>query len=452
MKNIFLFTLSILFISNITLSQDGRIVLDKVAAQIGDKIILSSEIETQIAQLINNGDSISANIKYDILEEMMFQKLLLHQAAIDSIEIPDAQVESEMEGRLRQLEQQIGSRQKLEEFYGKSTIEIKNEFRDAIKERLIAQEMERTITDGMTVSPKEVKSFFESIPEDSIPYVNMQLSFQQIVHYPEITPADKEISYHKLKEIRENILNGRNFETQARIHSMDPGSASLGGKISATRGMMVTQFEATVFALKEGEVSDVFETEYGYHIVKLEDRKGDDYECRHILIIPEVNHNAIIQSATLMDSCYKLLNEGKISWEEAVLKFSNDEITKQNSGVITNPITGEQTWDMEQLNQVDQQIFVLTNVMKEGDISQPNVYTDIFSRKQGIRIVRLMKRKIPHIANLKDDYALIKGAAEEDKKQKIINEWIVNMINKSYVKIDNSYKNASFRYDWLSNN
>ncbi len=449
MKNLTTLSFFLVIAIQSVFSQE-KIILDNVAAQIGEKIILTSEIETQVAQLINNGDSISSTIRCELLEEMLFQKLLLHQASIDSIIIPDAQVDSEMEGRLRALEQQIGSRQKLEEFYGKSTIEIKNEFKDAIKDKLTAQEMERTITSDITVSPKEVKTFFESIPTDSVPYVNMQLSFQQIVHYPEVTPADKEKAYKQLQEIRQNILNGKSFETQARIHSMDPGSASLGGKISATRGMMVPQFEATVFSLKEGEVSDIFETDYGYHIIKLEDRKGDDYECKHILIIPEVNHQSIIKSANLMDSCYQLLKSGKISWDEAVLKFSNDEMTKQNNGIITNPITGEQTWDMEHLNQVDQQIFVLTNVMQEGDVSQPNLYTDIYSRQQGIRIVRLMERKAPHVANLKDDYALIKSAAEENKKQKIINDWIVNKIKKSYIKIDDSYKSCPFKYDWFT--
>mgnify|MGYP002633010871 CR=1 FL=1 len=441
--------LYLLQISN-SFSQSELIPLDKITAQIGDNIILTSEIETQVLQLKNNGQDVTENTSCELLEAIMFQKLLLDQAKIDSILIPDAQVESEMEGRIRNIEQQIGSRQKLEEFYGKSTFEIKNEFREVIKNKLLADEMENSLTREISVTPKEVKTFFNTIPKDSIPLINMQLSFQQIVNYPEVTKGDKDIAFEKLKEIKANVDKGKSFETQARIHSMDPGSASLGGKISATRGMMVPQFEATLFSLEKNEVSEIFETTYGFHIVKLLDRKGDDYECRHILIIPEVNHESLIASANLIDSCYAELKAGTITWDEAVIKYSNDETTKQNKGIITNPITGEQTWDMEHLNQVDQQIFVLTDAMEKGDVSTPNVYTDIYERKQGIRIVRLMERTAPHLANLKDDYSLIKQAAENDKKQKTINEWVQKKIKKSYIKIDPSFQKCTFKNDWLA--
>lgn len=451
MNYILIFIVLLISSLNTIFAQKELIPIDKIAAQVGDYIILNSEIEKQIIQLKNNGEEITDDLSCEILESIMFQKLLLHQAKLDSIEIPDAQVESELEGRLRTIEQQIGSRQKLEEFYGKSTFEIKNEFREVIKDRLLAQEVEASITRNVSVTPKEVKAFFSTIPTDSIPLINMQLSFQQIVNYPEITKEDKDLAYKKLHEIAENIKNGKSFETQARIHSMDPGSASLGGKISATRGMMVPQFESTLFNLKEGQISDIFETDYGYHIVQLIDRKGDDYECRHILIIPEVNHNSLIYSSNLIDSCFTQLSEGKITWEEAVLKYSNDEMTKQNKGIITNPITGEQTWDMEHLNQVDQQIFILTDAMEKGEVSTPNLYTDIYERKQGIRIVRLMDRTDPHLANLKDDYSLIKLAAENDKKQKTINNWVQNKISKSYIKIDSTYKDCIFKNNWLAN-
>jgi len=437
------------FIFNYSLEAQNLIPIDKIAAQIGDYIILTSEVETQAIQLKNSGEINVDNC--EILENLMFQKLLLDQAKVDSILIPDAQVESEMEGRLRSLEQQIGSRQKLEAFYGKSTFEIKNEFRDVIKNKLLADEMENTISRDITITPKEVKSFFSTIPKDSIPLINMQLSFQQIVNYPAITKDDKDLAYKKLQEIKNNIIKGKSFETQARIHSMDPGSASLGGKIEATRGMMVPQFEATLFKLKENEISDVFETDYGYHIIQLIDRKGDDYSCRHILIIPEVSHASLIYSAQLMDSCFALLQNKTITWDEAVLKFSNDEMTKQNKGIITNPITGEQTWDMEHLNQVDQQIFLLTDAMEKGDVSTPNIYTDIYERKQGIRIVQLKDRTEPHYANLSDDYSLIKQAALNDKKQKVISKWVKNKIQKSYIKIDSSYIECTFKNDWLAN-
>jgi peptidyl-prolyl cis-trans isomerase SurA len=442
-------TISFLFLATISFAQERKVV-DKIVAQVGDNIILMSDLEAQKLQAIQAGMAVTKEMDCTVLEELMYNELLLNQAKLDSIEVSDEQVDSEMENRLRVLEEQIGGREKLEQFYGKSVTQIKEEFRPIIKDRLLSQEMERTITADITVTPKEVSDFFSKIPKDSIPLINAQLSFQQIVHYPEITKADKKRAFDQLSEIRKNIVGGKSFDTQARIHSMDPGSAAQGGKITASRGMMVPPFEAAVFSLEVGDISDVFESSYGYHIVKLLDRKGDDYVCQHILIIPEYTNEALEYSALKMDSCYALLKENKITWDDAVTRFSNDEMTKQNKGIITNPISGEQTWDMEDLNQVDQQIFLLTDNMEKGDITNPNLYVDIYERKQGIRIVRLMDRKPQHLANLKDDYALIKRAAENDKKQRTINNWIKIKIGNAYVRIDESYQDCQFRNPWFT--
>jgi peptidyl-prolyl cis-trans isomerase SurA len=446
MKLLFIIS-SLLIISNSSIAQNK--VIDKVVAQIGDNIILLSELQNQKLQMENSGDSIPENALCLILEQAMFQNLLLAQAKVDSVLVSDEQVDAEMENRLRVIERQIGSREKLEEFYGKSTTQIKEEFRTQIKDRLLAQEMERTITSSVSVTPKEVKDFYNNIHQDSVPYINSKLSFQQIVIYPEITKTDKKIAFDHLQEIRTNILNGKSFETQARLHSMDPGSASQGGKIEATKGMMVPQFESTLFNLQTGEVSDIFETDYGYHIMKLIDRKGDDYTCLHILIVPEFSNDAISLAANKMDSCYKELKSGSITWDQAVLKYSNDEATKQNKGIITNPITGEQTWDMEDLNQVDQEIFLLTDALEKGDYSSPNLYMNYFERKQGIRMVRLLERSEPHKANLKEDYTLIKMAAENQKRENTIKNWVQSKISSYYIRIDESFQNCPFEYSWV---
>lgn len=448
MKFTFIFGL-ILFCSNISLSQGSESAIDKIAAQIGDNIILMSDIQAQMIQMKMAGAPLNENSECEVLEQLLFQHLLLHQSKIDSLVVPEAQVEAEMENRLRQMDQQYGSRQKLEEVVGKSTTEIKLEFTEIIRDQLLSQEMEHKITADISVTPKEVKDFYAKIPVDSIPLINTQLSFQQIVFFPKITKEDKKLAYDKLVEIRANIMAGKSFETQARIHSMDPGSASQGGKISASRGMMVPQFEATAFSLKVGEVSEIIETTYGYHILLLLDRKGDDYTCRHILIMPEFSNTAMADASMKIDSCYAALKTGKITWDEAVLKYSNDELTKQNKGIITNPITGEQTWDMEDLSQVDQQIFVITDAMEKGDVSTPHLHMDIYERKQGIRIVRLMERTAPHRANLNDDYTLIKRAAENDKKQRTINEWIKSKIATAYIRIDSSYHDCKFMNSWV---
>ena len=447
MRSLLILSLSLL-VSSISFAQQKTI--DKIVAQVGDKAILLSDIQGQKLQAMQAGMTVTPELDCNILEELMYQNLLLNQAILDSIEVSDAQVDAEMEQRIRVIENQIGGRQKMEEFYGKSITQIKKEFRGAIKDQLLAQEMERQITMNLSVTPREVEKFFKSLDPDSIPFINSKLSFQQIVHYPEITVDDKQRAFDQLVEIREKIMGGKSFSTQARINSMDPGSASNGGEIAASRGMMVAPFEAAVFQLEPGEISEVFETTYGYHIVQLIERKGDDYKCRHILIVPEFSPDALEKSAYKIDSCYQALKQNKITWEEAVKLYSNDETTMQNKGIITNPITGEQTWDMEDLNQVDQQIYLITDVMETGDVSEPNLYTNIFDRKQGVRIVRLMSRTAPHKANLKDDYALIKSAAENDKKQRVVEEWTRSKIKNAYIRIDDDYRSCKFRNPWLN--
>lgn len=423
--------------------------IDGIAAQVGDNIILVSDIESQKLQAIQAGMKADSALECQILEQLMYQELLLNQAKLDSIEITDQQVDAEMEQRIRVIEDQIGGRAKMEEFYGKTISQIKTEFRDIIRDRLLSQEMERQITAEISVTPKDAKDFYNSLPADSIPFINSQLSFQQIVIYPKIDANDKKRSFDKLNDIRGQILNGKSFSTMARINSMDPGSAAKGGEIEARRGMMVAPFEATVFSLKEGEVSNVFESEYGYHIVKLISRRGDSYKCAHILLIPEYTESELEAAAYRMDTCYNDIKTGKLTWNEAVLKYSNEESTKENSGIITNPITGEQTWDMEDLSQVDQQMFLLTDNMVKGDISEPSLYYNPFERKEGVRIVRLMDRTAPHKANLNDDYTLISKAAENSKRQEIIDAWTKEKIKNAYIKIAENYKNCEFNNEWI---
>jgi peptidyl-prolyl cis-trans isomerase SurA len=336
----------------------------------------------------------------------------------------------------------------MEEFYKKTTTQIKNEFRPIIKKRLMTEEMQRQISNGITISPKEIENYFKSLQTDSIPLINSKLSFQQIVVFPEITKEDKQNAIDKLKEIREKIIGGKSFESQARIHSQDPGSAAQGGKITASRGMMVAPFEATAFSLKEGEISEVFETDYGYHIIQLIDRKGDDYTCRHILIVPEFNNISLSKASTQIEECYKKLKENQLTWDQAVSVFSNDVNTKQNKGIISNPITGENTWSMEELNQVDQQIYLLTDALEKGDITKPSMYFDMNEKKQGIRIVRLADRSLPHRANLKDDYTLIQKACEHSKKELVFSKWINDKINNAFIRIDEDFSPCKFKYNW----
>lgn len=443
----FLSICSIILLSTFSFGQ-GR-TIDGIAAQVGDNIILVSDIESQKLQAIQAGMKVDGNLECSILEQLMYQELLLNQAKLDSIEITDAQVDSEMENRLRMIEEQIGSREKLEEFYGKSITQIKIEFREIIRDRMLSQEMERQITQDLSVTPKEVKEFYNSLPPDSIPFINAELTFQQIVYYPEITKEDKRRAKEKLEGILKEARAGKSFSSLARLNSDDTGSASKGGEISARRGMMVAPFEAVVFGLEVGEISNVFETDYGYHIVKLLSRSGESYKCQHILIIPTYTEEALTNAAYKLDSCYRALKSNSITWDDAVLKYSNEESTRLNKGIITNPYTGNTAWDAKDLSQIDNQIYLLTDNLEVGGITEPNLYESMMERKEGVRILRLMKRTVPHKANLKDDYALIQAAAEAQKRQKILDEWIKEKIKNAYIRISEPYKTCNFNNEWI---
>lgn len=445
------YTFLLFFITSLTFAQQKPLVLDKIVAQIGDNIILKSDIDSQKNQEIDSIQLKKDGLDCEILEKLLVQNLFLNQAELDSIKVSDTQVDGEMENRLRVIEQQIGGRQKMEEFYNKTVTQIKNEFRPLIKNRLMTEEMQRQITGSIQITPKEIEAYYKNLPMDSIPLINAKISIQQIVIFPKISQEDRQITINKLKEIREDILKGKSFETQARIHSQDPGSALQGGQMTASRGMMVPPFEAAVFGLKPGEISNVFETDYGYHIVQLLERKGDDYTCRHILLVPEFNRQSLTDASAKMEECFTKLKQNQITWEQAVLSYSNDNNTRHNKGIITNPMTGEQGWSMEELNQIDQQIFILTNALNIGDLTSPSLYFDFNEKKQGIRIIRLMNRIGPHRANLEQDYTLIQRATENDKKEKILSNWIKNKISNAYVRIDNEYDNCSFKYSWKSN-
>lgn len=430
-------------------SPSSREVIDRIIAQVGSLPILLSDLENQKIQYQSEGRKLTPQMGCVALEELMYQKLLLNQAKLDSVVITDAQVNAEMENRLRTIEYQIGGKEKLEQFYGKSYVQIKEEFREVIRDRMMAQEMERQITFDVEVSPKEVEEFFKSIPTDSVPLINESIAIQQIVIYPKITQESRNEVIEKLNQWRQDVIDGkRDFAMLATLNSEDLGSARDGGKLEATRGMMVKPFEAAAFSLQPGEVSEVVETQFGYHIIQLISRTGDDYVARHILLTPEVGRKEISEAAAIADECHERLKKHEITWEQAVLEYSEDEDTRQNQGSLTNPYTGELYWDIANINEIDPQIFGLVNYLEVGEISRPDMYSDMMKRKEGVRIVRIKDRTKPHRANLKDDYNFIKQSAETNKKGDIIEEWVNEKVKKTYIRIDEKYEDCNFTYLW----
>jgi len=447
------YNIIILSLCLVGLSFGQNKVIDKVVAKIGEKVILLSELEMQKIQMIQEKVEITPETDCLVLEDLMFQYLLLNQADLDSVTVSDQQVDGELEQRIRYFEAQIGGREKLEEFYGKSVTEIKTEFRKIIKERMVAQEMERKITEGIAATPKDVRAFFDEIPRDSLPYINARVGIQQIVIYPTITDVDKANAKKKLEDIRKRIVSGiATFNSEAVKNSDDPGSSSQGGLIEAFKGQMVKEFDAIAFSLKPGEISQVFETQFGYHIMKLESRRGDAYTCRHILIIPEVSESEFEKAIAKIEECHKRVLSNEITWDQAVMLYSNDKSTKGNNGRVFNPYTGSPTWDLEELNQIDRQMSVLIANLNPGEISAPSVYENMAENKQGVRIVKLVDRTKPHLANMDDDYQMIQTAALNKKKQEVIEKWVNEKIGNAYIQLAPEYRSCEFMYRWIQTN
>lgn len=443
---------ALLFILFTGLTGWSQKVIDKVVAKIGDEIILLSDVQNQRLQQIQEGVDGTKDSDCAILEEFMYEKLLVTQAKIDSLFVADEIVNQEMENRLRYIAEQIGSIEKLEEFYGKSVAQIKADFFELIKKRMLAEQMKAKITENVKITPKEVNNYYKNLPKDSIPYINSKVSVAQIVIYPEITDNDKSAAQNRLQGILDDVSAGKiRFETAATLNSDDPGSKVSGGDLGwQTRGTMVPEFEAALFKLKPSEISPVFETQYGYHIVQLIDRKGDNYHSRHILIMPRVNDMELVKASTRIDSIHKELKKGTITFEEAARRFSNDENSKFNGGKIVNPYSGDYFWDIQNINDIDPQMSRLVDILKPGQYSTPSLYNNLFEQKQGIRIVKLITKTEPHLANLKSDRQLIELSALNKKKQKVIDRWISSKISGNYVEISPEYiKDCDFKYDWI---
>ncbi len=439
-------TTIISFLVFITTNFSAQQLIDKVVAVVGDKAVLYSEIEAQKLQAKQQGIELKKEDETLILEDLMFQKLLLHQAEIDSIEVSEAQVTAELDQRIQYFANQIGGIAELEKFYEKSIEEIKDEFFEQIENRLKTQQMEQKITSDVTTSPKEIRTFFNKIPKDSIPEIGSKIEVAQIVIQPEVTHEDKMKIKAQLKDIRDRILSGElSFKIAAEFYSEDPGSKKEGGYFDwVTRGTFVPEFDAVAFKIPLNDVSEIFETQYGYHITVIEDRRGEQYKGRHILLMFKVGDLQLSQTKLKLDSLKNEINKNNITWDDAVLKYSDDDKAKGSRGVLFNEASGSMYWDMQEL---DPQIYAGIKDLNVGEISNPQ----LIQTRDGAayRILKLKDQTSPHKANLKDDYQLIQKFTLQKKKGKAVKAWTNEKINDIYIRIDKDYANGDFQYNWL---
>lgn len=441
--------MNLIFIDLIAQDQDKEQIIDQVVAIVGKNIILESDIENQYLQYrMQGGISGSASeIRCKLLEDILYQKLMVAQAEYDSITVSEDQVNSEMDRRISTFINQFGSQEKMEDYYGKTLVEIKSELYDIIEEQLLAQQVQQGIVKDVAVTPSEIKSYFRSLPKDSIPRIKTEYTIAEIVKKPPVSVEEKIRVKEKLMELRKRILNGESFSTLAILYSEDPGSAKKGGELGFYgRGQLYPEFEAVAFKLKEGEISKVVETEAGYHIIQLIERKGDFVNVRHILLIPKVSPQDLLKARTQLDSIADLIRSDSITFDQAVQQFS-DADDKNNGGLLINPYTMGTTFEPEQL---DPQVSFTIEKMNVGEISNP-VPMKTEDQKDAYRILMLKEKTQPHIANLQEDYAKIQDWALQQKKMKTIDEWINEKAKETYVKIIDRYKDCAFDHEWVSN-
>lgn len=421
-------------------------VIDKVVAVVGSNIILQSEIEEQYLQYRLQGGvkGSASSIRCEILEDLLFRKLMLNQAELDSISVTNEQIDSEVERYVRYYVSQLGSIEKLEKYYDKNIAEIRDDLHKQLKEKQLMEEVQRSIVSGVSATPSDVRDFYRSIPRDSIPMVSAQYEIAELVKKPPITLDEKLAVKDELYNIRARILKGERFSTLARIYSEDPGSATKGGELGFQgRGDYVPEFEAAAFALKEGEISEVIETEYGFHIIQLIERRGDYINVRHILRTLKVSPEALQQAYDELDHIASLIRNDSITFDEAVKTYS-DEADKVNGGLLVNEIDGSTLFNAEDL---DQQVSVVINRLQVGEVSDP-VPMKTSDGKDAYRLLIIKKKTTPHKANLKDDYALIQQWTMQKQRQDAINKWIKAKSTKAYVKICEDYQDCDFQFDW----
>lgn len=439
----FLIVLSI-WIGGTSLS--AQKVVDEIVAVVGNEIILYSDVQVQKAQLKAQGyQGILTDCQ--VLEEILFEKLLLNQAKVDSLEVTDDMVQTQLDRRIEVFVRQIGSIEALEDYYGKSIAEIRDEFFEVLKDQLLVQRMESEISADVNLTPSDVTDFYESIPKDSLPYINASVEMAQIVKYPEVSTREKERVRARLLEFKEKVESGdEDFETLAALYSDDPGSAAKGGNLGMQpRGTWVPEFDAVAFNLSEGEVSTPFKSDYGYHIMQMVERRGEMYNANHILIIPEINAAGLDRARVELDSIRTLILRDSVSFALAANKFSDDERTKNQNGSLVNTQTGSTIFEMDEL---DPTLFPVIDTMEVGEVSIP-FYFQSSSNEKGYRIIKLTNRTEPHRANLTDDYQSLQNMANERLRGQAMDKWVREKIGEAFIKIDEKYRDCAFGYPWI---
>lgn len=432
-----------LFFTQQAIAQESSVsgqVLDKIVAKVDNNILLESDVQkTFLEAVAQSQQGMSPPSRCDVFETLLINKLMVAKAEIDSVIVTEAEVMLQADNRFNMVLQQIGGDENtLLQVYGKTAEQLKNEIYDVMKEQLTVQRMRDKITQGLTVSPAEVRSFFQSIPQDSLPFFSAEVTVGQIVKKPEVNPQVKENIYNQLKQFKEDILAGRaDFADLARRYSEDPGSGAQGGDLGFfRRGELAPEYEATALSLRQGEISDPVETQFGFHMIQLLENKGGSYNTRHILRIPQATEDDIKKTERYLDSLKTEIEAGRLEFAKAAKDYSDDRNTSDNGGFFTDPGTSSNRLTLRTLE--DPVLYFTIDSMKVGSISKPIRFED---PREGTKVrILYYKAKYPaHRANLNDDYEKMKAAALRKKEDEILSTWFVTAKEDVFIDIDPAY-------------
>src|SRR5690606_36137834 len=444
MKKLF----GILFILTVylnTLSAQEKLV-DRIIATVGNASILQSDLEMEYTQFLAQGNKPDDKVKCYILQQLLTQKLLAQQAVIDSIEVSETEVDDQLNMRIRSMVQRAGGKERLEEFLNRSILQHKEEMRPAVAEQLKGNKMQGQIVSKIDVTPEEVKRYFNGLNTDSLPYFNTEIEYAQLVIDPVLTKEEKDQFRKKAEGYRQQVLNGSDFGTIARLYSED-GSAPYGGELGFnTRENWVKEFYANAFRLKKGEISPVFETQFGFHFLQVLERRGEEVNVRHILIKKQATIESLNRAKVKIDSIANLIATKKLSFNQAASIYSDDQNTKYAGGIVSNMEDRSTLIPVDQLDDVE--VFNAIDPLKEGEISKPIVYTDKRLGEKSYRIYYLRSRIPPHKANMEQDLAKIKEAARQDKVNRTLSEWFETRRETTYIDVNPEFMSCEELKIW----
>jgi len=434
----FLFIISSYSFKGISQESAG-VVVDEIIVRVDDYIVLRSELESTYLDILSRGERISGNTKCAVLKDLITNKLLVAKAEIDSILVEDGQVDQELNSRMALIINQVGSEDEIEKYYNKTIAEFKKELFDDIKEQLIVRKMRQEILADVVVSPEEVKDFYESVPRDSLPYFSTQVKVSQIVKVPEVGKEQKDKTRGELLKIRDKILNGESFEILATLNSQDPGSAQNGGNLGFVgRGSFQPEFEAAVFKLKEGEISMPVETEFGFHLIQLIEKRGNLFNSRHILLQPEFSDSDIQRTKDFLDSLKGLAYSDSVTFEELAREYSDDKFTSSFGGYFTDAMGSENVL----VEELDPVIFFTIDTMDVSQISVPfESRTD--DGKIAYKLIFFKEKIPPHLGNLEEDYQRFRNFTLNRKQGIELDRWFEKARKEIFINVDPEYNSCN---------